>query len=242
MTIVVYARCSTSRQQKSGLGLEAQRYAVTEFASRQGARILAEFVEAESGRKNDRPELLKAISYAKMAKATLVVAKLDRLARNVAFLSALMERGLQFICLDCPEVNPLVLHILAAVAEHEAKLISQRTSAALQAAKRRGRLLGAARQGWAEKHGEARQRGATAGGKGAAVVNKRTADDAYSHLYQKLSELQLSGQSFRQIAKSLNEEGQQTRRGRSWTHRQVAAVIHRGMTLTSRNNFEQEMG
>jgi DNA invertase Pin-like site-specific DNA recombinase len=234
---ISYRRASTRRQGRSGLGLEAQQTAVAEFVRREGGKLLADYVEVESGRKCDRPELAKALSHTKMAKATLIVARLDRLARNVKFLAVLMESGVQFTCVDCPHFNPFVIHVLSAVAEHEAALISQRTSAALQSVKRRGKLLGAARPGWAEKHGDARLRGAASGGKAAAPVNRRKAIEAYGHLYQKLAEMRASGMSLRGIAWLLNTEGQLTRRGRHWTHKQVAAVLRRAATIPEQRRF-----
>ena len=131
---VAYYRVSTDRQGVSGLGLEAQRRAVADFAAGRGG-ILAEFTEVESGRKNDRPELRAALAACQRERAILVIAKLDRLARNVAFIAGLMESGVEFVAVDMPQANRLTIHILAAVAEHEREMISQRTRAALQAAK-----------------------------------------------------------------------------------------------------------
>ncbi len=142
MAWVSYLRVSTSKQGIGGLGIEAQREAVTAFAaSRQGA-ILAEYVEVESGKKNDRPALLAAIAHAKRAGAVLLIAKLDRLARNVAFISSLMEARTEFVAVDAPYANRLMIHLLAAFAEHEREQISARTKAALAAAKARGVVLG----------------------------------------------------------------------------------------------------
>lgn len=138
---VAYYRVSTARQGASGLGLDAQREAVARHVG--AGELVAEFTEVESGKRNDRPELAKAMAAAKRAKATLVIAKLDRLARNVAFISALMDaKGFDLVACDFPQANRLTLHILAAVAEHEAHAISARTKAALQAAKARGTALG----------------------------------------------------------------------------------------------------
>jgi DNA invertase Pin-like site-specific DNA recombinase len=137
---VAYYRVSTAGQGRSGLGLEAQRAAVRQFLG--DAPLLAEFVEVESGKRSDRPQLVAALAAAKKAKATLVIAKLDRLARNVHLVSGLMESGVDFVAADNPHANRLTLHILAAVAEDEAKRISERTIAALAAAKARGVKLG----------------------------------------------------------------------------------------------------
>jgi DNA invertase Pin-like site-specific DNA recombinase len=139
---VAYLRVSTVRQGESGLGLEAQRAAVEAFARPLGGGIVASFVEVETGKRSDRPELAKALDAARKAKATLLIAKLDRLARNVAFIANLMDAGVEFLACDQPFASRLTLHILAAVAEDEARRISERTKAALQAAKARGRKLG----------------------------------------------------------------------------------------------------
>jgi DNA invertase Pin-like site-specific DNA recombinase len=139
---VAYLRVSTEGQGRSGLGLEAQRAAVEAHAATTGGRIVSEFVEVESGRKRDRPQLAAALAACRTGRATLVIAKLDRLARNVAFVSNLMESGVEFVAADMPAVNRLTVHILAAVAEEEARMISARTRAALAAAKARGVRLG----------------------------------------------------------------------------------------------------
>ena len=139
---VAYLRVSTVRQGESGLGLEAQRAAVEAFARQHGGTIHMSFVEVETGKRSDRPELAKALCAARKAKATLLIAKLDRLARNVAFIANLMDAGVEFLACDQPFASRLTLHILAAVAEDEARRISERTKAALQAAKARGQKLG----------------------------------------------------------------------------------------------------
>src|SRR5882672_1527849 len=140
--IVGYVRVSTKGQGESGLGLEAQQAAIDGYIANVGATVTACYTEVESGRKSDRPQLAKALAHAKRSGATLVVAKLDRLGRNVAFLSALMEAKVDFIAVDNPAANKLTLHILAAVAEAEAEAISSRTKAALAAYKARGGKLG----------------------------------------------------------------------------------------------------
>jgi DNA invertase Pin-like site-specific DNA recombinase len=151
-------RVSTERQGESGLGLAAQREAVSRFLGSGGGptALLAEFTEVESGKRHtNRPELLKAIELSRRQKATLVIAKLDRLARNVHFISGLMETGVEFVAADMPQANRLTIHILAAFAEHEREAISQRTRGALQAARRRGIRLGNPR--WAGSIAKARQ-------------------------------------------------------------------------------------
>ncbi len=139
---VAYYRVSTDKQGRSGLGLEAQRAAVAVHVAGTHGTVAAEFVEVESGRRKDRPQLAAALAAARVHRAILVIAKLDRLARNVHFVSGLMESGVEFVAADLPTVNRLTVHILAAVAEEEARMISARTKAALAAAKARGVRLG----------------------------------------------------------------------------------------------------
>jgi DNA invertase Pin-like site-specific DNA recombinase len=139
---VAYYRVSTDRQGRSGLGLEAQREAVMRHLASHAGELRGEFCEIESGKRTDRPQLASAIAAAKKAKATLIIAKLDRLARNVHFISGLMESGVDFVAADNPHANKLMVHLLAAFAEHEREQISQRTKDALAAAKARGARLG----------------------------------------------------------------------------------------------------
>jgi DNA invertase Pin-like site-specific DNA recombinase len=137
---VAYYRVSTDRQGQSGLGLDAQRTAVAQHIG--AAELVAEFTEVESGRKNDREQLALALAAAKKAKATLVIAKLDRLARNVHFISGLLESGVPFVCADMPEADKTFLQMMAVFAEWEARKISERTKAALAQVKAQGRQLG----------------------------------------------------------------------------------------------------
>ena len=139
---VAYYRVSTDRQGRSGLGLEAQREAVRHYLASVGGVLAAEHTEVETGKRSDRPELQRALAVCRRPKAKLLIAKLDRLSRNVAFIAALMDGNTEFVACDNPHATRLTLHILAAVAEHEREAISQRTKAALQAAKARGTRLG----------------------------------------------------------------------------------------------------
>ena len=139
---VAYYRVSTDKQGRSGLGLEAQRAAVEAHVAAGRGTVAAEFIEVESGRKKVRPQLAAAFAAARAHRATLIIAKLDRLARNVHFVAGLMESGVEFVATDMPTVNRITVHILAAVAEEEARMISARTKAALAAAKARGVALG----------------------------------------------------------------------------------------------------
>lgn len=140
MKFIAYYRVSTEKQGASGLGLEAQREAVINHIKPEN--IFKEFKEIESGRKKDRPILLQAIQLCKEHHATLVIAKLDRLARNVSFISTLLESGIKFVCCDMPTANELTIHIYSAIAQDEAKRISQRTKEALAIKKAQGHKLG----------------------------------------------------------------------------------------------------
>src|SRR5215218_3429795 len=148
---IAYHRVSTAQQGRSGLGLEAQRQAVADYLDGGRWELLREFVEVESGKRADRPELAKALATCRVHRAVLVIAKLDRLSRNAAFLLNLRDAGVEFVCADMPAANRLTVGIMALVAEEEARMISARTKAALAAAKARGTVLGGARAGAAER-------------------------------------------------------------------------------------------
>ncbi len=139
---IAYYRVSTDRQGKSGLGLEAQNETVKQFVTFKQWELVGEFTEIESGKKNNRPQLQEALKQCLKQKAVLVIAKLDRLGRNVAFISSLMESKVEFVAVDNPHANRLMLHLLAAFAEHEREQISTRTKEALKVAKNRGIILG----------------------------------------------------------------------------------------------------
>jgi DNA invertase Pin-like site-specific DNA recombinase len=213
---VAYARVSTAEQGRSGLGLEAQEEAIRRFV-REGDRLLAPtYVEVESGKRIDRPELEKALRHAKLTGSTLLVAKMDRLARNVAFVSQLMEAGVDFVACDNPHATRLTMHILAAVDEDERRRISERTRAALAAAKARGKRLG----GFRGVHVDP--------AKGLAA--RRDAASAFSaHVRPEIEELRAAGcVSLRAIASKLNERGIKTRRGGEWSAMQVGRVLGAG--------------
>lgn len=224
-SLVAYLRVSTKKQGKSGLGLEAQRAAVAEYAKREGLRIVAEYVEVESGKKASRPELAKALNHCRAARASLAVAKLDRLARNVAFLSALMEAGLEFVCLDNPHATPFTLHVLAAVAEQEARATSERTRVALAAAKKRGVLLGSARPGHWQGREEKRLAGARRGVRQAAAARTQAARTHNSHAVAEALRLRREGLSWLEVAERLNESGLVTRRGNAWSKSSVFTAV-----------------
>ena len=225
MKIVPYYRVSTRKQGRSGLGLEAQKAAVEAFIRQHDATVIAEYREVETGKKSDRPKLAEAIGHAKLAKATLVVAKLDRLARNVAFTSALMESGVDFVACDNPHANRLTIHILAAVAEDEAMRISQRTKDALAAAKARGVKLGSARPGhW---DGKEHLRGWRKGAKVSAEVRTQRANEAYAFLLPRLRELRAAEETYEAMAEWLNEQGHQTTAGQPFTSATVYRIMQR---------------
>jgi DNA invertase Pin-like site-specific DNA recombinase len=215
---VAYYRVSTQRQGRSGLGLEAQRTAVQDYLNGGDWRLVAEVTEVESGKRSDRPKLAEALKLCRLHGATLIIAKLDRLARNVAFISNLMESGVDFHAVDFPQANRLTVHILAAVAEHEAKVISERTKAALAAAKRRGVKLGGYRGTTISK----------AMRKASAEAVAKRADARAADLMPTIAELQAAGAtSLRAIAAGLNERGIPTARGGKWSAVQVQRVLDR---------------
>jgi DNA invertase Pin-like site-specific DNA recombinase len=221
--IVGYQRVSTKGQGESGLGIEAQESAIQAYARQTGAKVVAMYTEVESGKLADRPELAKALAHARRSKATLVVAKLDRLARNVAFLSALMDSNVSFVACDQPQANRLTLHILAAVAEAEAKAISDRTKAALAAYKARGGKLGAELPQCRNLTAESRAKGIRMAGD----ASRRAAEEAYSDLIPTVQAMKAEGLSLRAIAERLNAEGHTTRRGKPWNQVQVSRVLER---------------
>jgi DNA invertase Pin-like site-specific DNA recombinase len=221
--VIGYLRVSTKGQGASGLGLEAQKAAIESYARQMGANILTYYTEAESGKLANRPELARALSHCRRSKATLVVAKLERLARNVAFLSALMDSTVPFVACDNPHANRLTLHILAAVAEAEAKAISERTKAALAAYKARGGKLGGQLSQCANLTPEAIAKGQ----KLAAAANQQATVDAYADLAPLMKGWRTEGMTLQQIAARLHSEGHTTRRGRPWNPVQVARVLER---------------
>jgi DNA invertase Pin-like site-specific DNA recombinase len=209
---VAYFRVSTDRQGKSGLGLEAQHEAVHVFAQQQSYQVTAEFTEIESGKKNERPQLMGALLLCKKQKATLIIAKLDRLGRNVAFIANLMESKVEFLAVDNPHANPLMVHLLAAFAEHERKQISTRTKDALQAAKRRGVQLG--------KHGREIE----------SKKNARAASQFAETMRPIIDELRTEGiTSVRGISDELNRRVVETFRnqGQQWHRTSVHRLLKR---------------
>ncbi|WP_316016069.1 recombinase family protein [Roseobacter sp. HKCCA0434] len=216
MNFVTYLRVSTERQGQSGLGLEAQRAAVAAYVQGRG-QVVAEYVEVESGKRSDRPELAKALVEAKRAGAVLLIAKLDRLARNVAFIANLLESGVEVTAADMPEANRFVLHIMAAVAEQEGRAISERTRAALAAAKARGVKLGWAIPERASEQAQASRKGVAA--------NKVRALSHAENVLPVIEQIGAGGASLRQIAEELNFRGVRTARGGKWYASTVRNVL-----------------
>lgn len=216
--VVALYRVSTSRQGRSGLGLEAQRAAVMSYI---GDRhdLIAEYVEVESGKKCDRPQLAAALHHAKVSGSTVLIARLDRLSRNAAFLLALRDSGVKFVAVDMPDANEMTVGIMAVVAEGERKAIASRTRDALAAARARGRVLG--------------HRSTLVAGVGQARAVERIleiADKNAQDLLVVIEDIKASGiTSYKGIARELQARRVQTPRGGSvWQGVQVRRVLERG--------------
>ena len=208
-SVIAYYRVSTDRQGRSGLGLEAQRDAVEDFIVSRGWKLSGEFTEIESGKRRDRPELAEAIAEAKRIKGKLVIAKLDRLARNVHFISGLMETGVDFVAVDMPTADRFMLHVYAAMAEEEGRRISQRTRAALAAAKARGVELGL-------------------NGKVLAERQKVDAETFAVSLLPIIQEIRKDGhRTVRSVTAALNERGIPSREGGRWHLRSTSLLLSR---------------
>jgi DNA invertase Pin-like site-specific DNA recombinase len=216
---VAYYRVSTVKQGASGLGLEAQKESIRGYLNGGRWRMVDEVTEVESGKRNDRPALAHALSLCRLHKATLIIAKLDRLARNVNFISNLMESTVEFTAVDFPTANRLTVHILAAVAEHEAHAISTRTSEALAAARARGVKLGTRNPMLIARHA---QKGTRASAIARATLARIRAADVLPviHAIRADGVVTLQG-----IAERLNERGIPAARGGSWSPVQVSRVL-----------------
>jgi DNA invertase Pin-like site-specific DNA recombinase len=203
-------------QEASGLGLEGQRAAIERHLAAAGLNQVAEYVEVESGRNNKRPQLQAALAACHRHKCVLVISRLDRLSRNVHFLSGLMESGVEFVACDMPSANKLTLHVLAAVAEAEAEMISARTRSALEAARKRGVKLGGLRRN-----------SAAIGASGAAasvLVRQHRARENARNLLPAIEEMG-EGLSQHEIARRLNDGGFNAPRGGQWSAAQVGRVL-----------------
>jgi DNA invertase Pin-like site-specific DNA recombinase len=215
---VSYIRVSTGKQGRSGLGLEAQQSAIMDFLNGGSWELLKEFKEVESGKDDERPELLKALKLCQLTGATLIIAKLDRLSRDIHFITSLMKAGTDFVACDMPQASQFTIHIYAALAQQERLFISERTKAALQAAKLRGVKLGT---------NNLTEDGRTKGARNAVQARQEKAQQYASSVSPVVVELRDEGKSLRQIAKELNERSIRTARGGEgkWTAMKVKAVL-----------------
>jgi DNA invertase Pin-like site-specific DNA recombinase len=211
---IAYYRVSTDRQGQSGLGLEAQQKAVLDYLNGGSWTLAGEYTEVESGKHADRPQLTAALAACKKQKARLVIAKLDRLSRNLAFIATLMDSGIEFVATDNPHANKLTIHILAAVAQHEREAISERTKAALAAAKARGVKLGG------PNLDALRDR---------INANRIEAADRFAtNVLPIIREIRASGiSSLRGVARALTARGIKTARGGEWSAVQVTDILNR---------------
>ena len=233
---ISYLRVSTDKQGLKGLGIDAQRETVTAFLRREGeaAILIGEYVEVESGKNSDRPKLVAALEIAKLSGALLIIAKLDRLSRDAHFLLGLHKAGVEFHACDLPSANRLTLTIMAAVAEHEREMISQRTKAALAAAKARGIKLG-------NPHGAKPLRNADKGNIASLVKIKATATRTAELLRPIVTSIQKEGTtSANGIAKALNDRHILSSRGCSWNAKGVIRLLAR-LDATRRREYMSEM-
>ena len=215
---VAYYRVSTDRQGRSGLGLEAQKTAVEAFRNRSGGVLRGEFTEVQSGKDDDRAQLSEALKLCRLTNSTLLIAKLDRLSRNVAFLATLQQSGTKFVACDLPEANELVVHILAAVAQAERKAISERTKAALAAAKARGVRLG----------NPLLQPGNAESAANASKARTMKAEGRAAELRKVIESAERKGHgTLRQLARHLNELGISSALGKQWHANSVRRVRQR---------------
>ena len=209
---VAYFRVSTKKQGADGLGVAAQKEMVARFVAQSGGEVIAAYTEVESGGKNDRPQLAAAMKQAKKEGATLVIAKLDRLGRNLAFVASLMDSGSPFVACDFPAADRLHLHILAAFAEHERRVIGQRVKAALAQAKVRGVQLGKSINSINSK---------------GRLAQATAAQERAEQLGNIINPMRANGATLRQIATTLTAQGIKTPRGGTWSAAAVRSVLLR---------------
>jgi len=229
---VSYLRVSTDKQGRSGLGLEAQREAVSRFLVGGTASLIAEYVEVESGKRNARPQLQAAIGHAKATGAKLVIARLDRLARNLHFVSSLQERGVDFVAADMPDANRLTIHIIAAVAEAVGRTISENTKSALAAAKARVRVTGQRNHPRIKRlgnpNGARALRGKQVGNADAVAKLKANADQRANDLRFIVQDIRTKGHTtMRAIAAELHKRSIAPPRGDAWHPTAIARLLMR---------------
>jgi len=215
---VAYLRVSTQRQGSSGLGLQAQQEIIRKYLN--GNSPIAEFIEVESGRKSDRPKLHEALELCKKKKATLIVAKMDRLSRNVAFTSLLLDSGIEIVFCDFPKANRLVLTIISAISEYEAGLIRQRTKAALQVKKEQGCQLGKPENLMHNLDKAIANSRKTNQEKARNNPNNKRAVAILRSLANKTT-------NYSEMARVLNDEGFLTSRGGRFSAKQVSILLNR---------------
>ena len=218
MKFIAYYRVSTAKQGQSGLGLEAQQAAVTDYLSTNTGELVKEYTEIQSGSKNNRPELQAALRQCRLTGATLLIAKLDRLSRNRSFLMSVQDSSVKFVAVDMPEANHFTVGLMACLADYERELISERTKAALKAAKARGVVLGNPRLD------EVRNTDTTA----ATIAKTAKANSRNAEILEIINEIKGSvstALSTRQLAKHLNDAGYKTARGGHWHATSVNRVL-----------------
>lgn len=218
---VSYVRVSTGKQGRSGLGLEAQRAAITNYLNGGEWELLKEFKEVESGKNGERPQLQEALRLCQLTGATLIIAKLDRLSRDLHFITSLMKAGIDFVACDMPQASRFTIHIYAALAEQERQFISERTRAALKAAKDRGQKLG--------KPENLTREAALKGSKQSLTARQKKADNFAAQIVPVIQEYREQGLSLRKMAAKLNERNILTARGKAgtWTATGVKNALER---------------
>lgn len=219
MKWISYTRVSSKKQGKSGLGLEAQQKMISDFIAANGGELVESFVEVESGKVDDRPELAKAIRKAQLVGGRVLVGKLDRLSRDLHFITQLQKTKIDFAVCDLPGCDSFTIHIYGALAQREREMISARTKAGLAAAKARGVQLGTDNLHFADM--------AAARAKGAESV-KLMADDFAARVKPTITALRAQGLTLRAIAAQLEGQGAKTARGGKWTATAVKNVLDRG--------------
>jgi len=216
---VSYLRVSTDKQGKSGLGLEAQRAAVSDYLNGGKWKLMGVYVEVETGKNDERPKLKQALHRAKVTGATLLIAKLDRLSRNMAFIANLQESKVKFVCADMPDANEFTIHLFAAIAQHERKIISERTRNAMAAAKRKGRVFG-------NPNGARALRGL--GNSSAVKALKAGADKHAQDIMPIIEDIRETGiTTLKGIAAELNARGILTAREGQWHPTTVKNLLER---------------
>jgi DNA invertase Pin-like site-specific DNA recombinase len=234
---ISYLRVSTDKQGRSGLGLEAQRQVVDDFLNGGCWSLLKEYVEVESGKRADRPALIEALHHAKVTNSTLIIARLDRLSRDIEFIARMQKSGTRFVCADMPEATELTIHLFAAIAQHERKTTSERTRAALGSIKRTieerrsytSRTRGTTIERLGNPHGAAALRRAGKGNTSAIEAVHEAADQHARDIMPVIADIRRAGiVSFKGIARELNNREIRTARGGAWHPSTVRNLLARG--------------